>query len=398
MTMGPCPTEEELSLALEPDADGRVSRHAATCPRCHAIQDGLRDAIERVRALPEKVPDRARRDHVRAALLAQAALDPVRPRGRARWIAGASSLVVAAMAAVVLLHVRRSPEPPRSRAAVIANSDARWERMSPLPWETLRLWDGTIDVDVQPLGPGERMRVQVGESEVEVRGTRFQVTARADRLVAVDVTHGRVEVRTAGAPIAVLGAGQAWHWSPELAIAPAPPATTPTTELEPVAAPTQPPTPRHKRNVHQLARRLADGESGVERALPPTREEHLYDDAWDLLRERRFDEAARAFERVVDASRTGPLAEGAAFWSATALARGGATAEAASAFRQFLQTYRQSSRRGEASAILAWLLVDVHRYDEATPLFREALTDPRDSVRASARDGLDAIARGNAKR
>jgi hypothetical protein len=54
---------------------------------------------------------------------------------------------------------------------------------------------------------------------------------------------------------------------------------------------------------------------------------------------------------------------------------------------------RRSQRRGEASAILGWLLVDAHRPREAEALFRAAAADPHANVRASARDGLDAIAR-----
>ena len=44
---------------------------------------------------------------------------------------------------------------------------------------------------VRPLAPGERFVVAVGRSQVEVRGTRFTVTAEHDRLAAVYVTLGR---------------------------------------------------------------------------------------------------------------------------------------------------------------------------------------------------------------
>jgi len=351
-----------------------------------APDDVTREAIARARALPARVPAASRRDEVRAALLAGAAAEPV-GRGRRPWIAGVAALAAAASFAPWFVLAPRGPAPARSRVVVHARAGARYATVSAPPWETFQLAEGTIELEVAPLGPRERVRVQTSDGEVEVRGTRFEVTARGGRLVGVDVTRGRVEVRPAGAATTVLVAGERWRArdeapdeAPDEARDEAPdeaPAPPPPTALAPRA-----PAPRA---------RVGRAAAAVE-ALVPTRQEVLYDDAWDALRARRFDEAAAGFARVLAEAPTGPLADEAAFWRATAIARGGGSARAIAAFEAFLVKYR-TARRGEASAILGWLLVDAHRGEEAAPLFRASADDPREGVRSSARDGLAAIAR-----
>jgi TolA-binding protein len=382
-----CPSDDELSRALADGADARITAHVAGCARCRGVQEALRAAIAHARDLPVRLPEREQRDEVRAGLIAKAARETVGAAGPLRWMASAVVASAAAVLALWLGHPRHAPEAPRSHVVVVGGEGARYEVASPPPSEIIRLWDGRIDLDVQPLGPRDRVRVQVGDGEVEVRGTRFQVTARDDRLAGVEVTHGRVEVRRAGALAAVLGAGEAWR-------APAP-----------AAAPTLgPPSNAAEASVHELEPSRAERaheprsrrraiDAGVERALRPTRQEVLYDDAWDALRARRFDAAAKGFARVLAESRSGPLADEAAFWGATAYARGGETEKARDAFEALLLAYPRSARRGEASAILGWLLVDAHHPEEAEPLFRAAAADPHANVRASAREGLDACAR-----
>jgi TolA-binding protein len=388
VTSASCPSEEELSRALTAGAEARVARHLEGCATCRSKQVAFRSAIERARGLPTSLPDRWRRDEVRASLLAAAAAEPLGSRGRAAWLTGFVAIAAAAVLVSGLERRRLAPDTaPRSHVVVRGGVGARYELTSPPPWETVRLWEGEIDLDVQPLGPRDRVRVQVGDGEVEVRGTRFQVTARADKLAAVEVAHGRVEVRPAGAAMAVLGAGQTWRAPEVVAPALAPPAVSAAG-----ASPPQPGAPSAR------PRHAARAEGGVERALRPTRQEALYDDAWDALRARRFTAAATGFTRVLAEAPVGPFAAEAAFWRATALARGGASDKALGAYREFIGTYKTSPRRGEASAILGWLLVDAQRPEEATPLFGAALNDPHENVRASAREGLQAARRAAAVR
>jgi TolA-binding protein len=385
VTRSVCPLEDELSRAPESAGDAELARHLAACPGCLAKRDELLRAIALAKALPTKVPEAARREEVRASLLASAAVEPAAIAARPSW-AGGVVAVAAVMLALWLARGRRAPEPARSHVVVRPASGARYAVASPPPLETIRLWEGAIDLDVQPLGPGDRVRVEVGDGEIEVRGTRFQVAAMEDRLVGVEVTHGRVEVRPRGAALTTLGAGQRWRAAPRAA----PERPSPRAEL-PVAEPPRAIAPR-------LRRVAARAEAAAARALAPTRQEALYDDAWDALRGRRFDDAATGFGRVLAESPSGPLADEARFWRAIALARGKKSAEAVAALRAFLVTCPASPRRGEASAILGWLFVDAHRTEEATALFRSAAEDPHESVRVSAREGLGALARSSAGR
>jgi TolA-binding protein len=124
-----------------------------------------------------------------------------------------------------------------------------------------------------------------------------------------------------------------------------------------------------------------------------TPEERSYDEAWEALRANDFAAAARGFARILLLAPDSPLVEDASFWHAVALARGKRSAEAGSAFRDFLETYPSSARTGEASAMLGWLLIDARAYDDAARRFRAAVGDASAAVRASAKAGLDALAK-----
>jgi TolA-binding protein len=233
----------------------------------------------------------------------------------------------------------------------------------------------------------------VGDDEVEVRGTSFAVTAQADRLVGVHVDHGRVEVRRKAALAMMLGSGQSWR--PELAAAPPPPQTPVTPAPQAPPPPPAPPPPRV--TVERAPPREAPH---APPAPPPDRspprrspEELAYNEAWDALRGNDFRKAALGFERVVALSPAGPLADDAAYWHAVSLARGAHPTEAVAAFREMLDDYPHSPRTGEASVMLGWLLVDANQLDEAERRFRTAATDPSQAVRASARSGLEALAK-----
>jgi len=127
-------------------------------------------------------------------------------------------------------------------------------------------------------------------------------------------------------------------------------------------------------------------------AKPVSAEETAYNDAWDALRANDFRKAAAGFARVVALSPAGPLADDAAYWRAVSLARAARGSEAIAAFRELLDEYPSSPRAGEASAMLGWLLVDANELVEAERRFRAAANDASESVRASARSGLDALA------
>jgi TolA-binding protein len=303
---------------------------------------------------------------------------------------------------------------------------ARWTARSAGPDESVRLGDGAIDVEVEPLHPGERFRVIVGDAELEVRGTAFTATARADRLVEVAVAHGRVDVvpvpgTALGAP-ATLTAGQSWHAAADaVAAAPVPAPTPPvagdvreSVERPPAPAPPSPPpaspprapaaAPPRPHRVTAAARRepapaLEPAQPAAAPPSPPppapasrAPEEASYDDAWAALRAGDFAHAAGGFARVVLLAPDSPLGEDAGFWRAVALARARRSLEAVAAFHDFLDGHPHSSRAGEASAMLGWLLIDARVLDEAGRRFQAAAGDPDPAVRRSARSGLDALA------
>jgi TolA-binding protein len=300
---------------------------------------------------------------------------------------------------------------------------AQWTARSAGPDETVRLSDGAIDVEVEPLHPGERFRVIVGDAELEVRGTAFTATARAEHLVEVAVAHGRVDLvsapGTALGATTTLTAGQSWRAAADaVAAAPLPAPTPPVAgdvrnsiERPPSQTPSPPPAspprapaaaPPRPHRVTAAARREPAPEPAQPAAAAPSPpppepaprapEEVSYDDAWAALRAGDFAHAAGGFARVVLLAPDNPLGEDAGFWRAVALARARRSPEAVAAFHDFLDGYPRSSRAGEASAMLGWLLIDARVLDEAERRFQAAAGDPDPAVRRSARSGLDALA------
>lgn len=102
-------------------------------------------------------------------------------------------------------------------------------------------------------------------------------------------------------------------------------------------------------------------------------------------------DAARAFAQSSVAGRGRAIAEDARFWEGVALARAGEPARAIAALRGFLGAFPRSSRAGEASARLGWLLLDAGETDEAARRFEAAVDDAVPAVRQSARSGLARI-------
>ena len=387
----PCPREPDVSRALQLGPDAALEQHLAACATCRASWDGYQAAIGLARELPVDLPSPARSEEVRASLLAAAESGQAGPictrTAHLRWPA----IGVAAAALIVWiarghLHDAR----PRSHAIVHARTGTAFVMSSAPPDETLRLRSGTVEVQVDPLGPGERFRVVTADGEVEVRGTAFTVTANDDRLADVSVAHGRVEVRPHNGAPTLLGPGQAWR--PErTAVRPSAPAAPPVVAppIGPAAVVAQAPLPR--RRVRTVA--VADPPAAANLRAGPTPQEALYDDAWDAMRAGDFTKAAARFTSVVGAAPRGPLADEGAFWRAVATARAGHAAQAIDLFHEMIDRYPTSARRGEAAAMLGWLLIDAGRPDEARAQFRAADRDPSDRVRASARRGLEAIDR-----
>ena len=347
------------------------------------------EAIALVREAPLNLPSPSRREEVRTAVLAMARVSLSTPTGvrPPRRRIGVVVVAVLAAAAVVLAFLGDTSPASHTHATVTAPAGAHFSHGQAAPDEIVRLTDGTIDVEVAPLHAGERFRVIVGDAEVEVRGTAFEVVACADRLISVDVHHGKVEVRPHGRPAMLLVAGGTWRAEPpKRAELPAP------VEVPPPPPPDEPaPKPRRAKLVEQHPPPPPAPPPAPARAP----EELAYSDAWSAMRTKDFARAATAFARVMILAPDSGLAEDATFWQAVALARGHRRPQAITAFRDFLDAHPRSPHAGEGNTMLGWLLVDTGERAEATRRFRAAVDDPRKSVRDSARSGLEAAAGGD---
>jgi ferric-dicitrate binding protein FerR (iron transport regulator) len=356
------------------ELDDAERTHALRCADCRRELDALENAITRAAADHAQI-DPSRSERLRMRLLDSARREaPVRPWRPARAVAAAIALVAVVSLGVVVSQRDASPT-STAHGAVRASSGAQFTVIGDAPDEIVRLIDGTISVAVEPLPPGARFRVVVGDAEVEVRGTAFDVSATDDRLVAVDVLHGRVEVRVDAQPLVVLDGGQRWTPPPVVASAPEPVATTETALDE--------------------ARDVVPAAPPIEHARPSARPWTAatgFEDGWTALHAGDPAHAAEAFERVMERSPTDPLAEDAAFWRCVALSRTGDSRAADRALDAFVHRYPTSARAGEASVMLGWLRVGSGETDTARSLFERGAQDPTERIRASARRGLDRLA------
>jgi len=418
-----CPSDLELArartLAAGGSIDAESAAHLAGCTACRAGWDAMTAAIDLARELPVAMPPAARREEVRTALLAASAA-MTSPATRRAWIAPAFAGAVAAGLLIYFAAPRAAPQARRAHGVVHPRPGARYAASSLGADEIVRLSDGVIDVEVEPLPAGERFLVVVGGAEIEVHGTAFSVTASAQHLVDVAVSHGRVDVRPeAGAP-ATLAAGQSGHaaGSPPIAVAsPSPPVTVAPGAIAPqvparsTTRTADPPAPRG--SEHRVFRPRAARPSPLSELAPSTppasiaggpastpsggsSEEAAYNQAWEALRANDFARAASGFSRVMLLAPDSALIEDASFWRAVALARGERRGNARAAFEDFLDSYAGSVRAGEASAMLGWILIDAGDYDEAGRRFHAAIGDASAAVRQSARAGLDALAKSRA--
>jgi TolA-binding protein len=298
---------------------------------------------------------------------------------------------------------------------VRAIGTARFSRAQSPPDEVVRLDDGSIDLDVVHLRWGERFRVLTSDAEVEVRGTRFRVTASDRRLTSVRVWEGRVEVRPFGGGAAVLDAGDVWEGIPQNDAEDAPNSPfsdsihadgtraesadgKPPATISPGRETQLPPHARPGGRAGVTPPDLADRPSGAAPHADPgrrpdavsSRGNRAFDRAWTLLREGDTANAARAFAEVEALVRGSALEEDALYWRAVATARS-KDPRSAPLFSTFLGRFPSSSRAGQAAVALGWIWLDQGKADDAKLMFSRALTDPSPEVVESARAGLRRI-------
>lgn len=325
------------------------------------------------RALPKIYPTSDASLRMRAAVLEASSAGAATGPSRSTWIGALAVLALAVLGAAgwVATRASRSTAPTATmaiepspaieyRAAVRNAGDARFVHQMGPAGEIVRLENGLISLDVAPLLVGERFRVVIGDAEVEVRGTSFDIAAFADHLTEVTVRSGVVEVRPQAAATVLLSPGGRWRANdgPERKEAKADPAEAPA-----------------------LRRSSASGSS------------RAFALGWERMQAHDHAGAAGAFSAVAGDPKD-PFAEDALFWRAVALGRAERPREAELELERFRERYPKSRRHGEAAAMLGWLLLDRGEDRAAAQSFETALEDPLEEVQQSARSGLSKIRSG----
>jgi len=346
----------------------------------------------RARELPSPTPDAARVARVRQGVLGATLARVSRVSRRPVRKIAFGVLALASAAAVAIFVIRRSQPPAPHNAVVESSRGARFAWVTSRPDEVLRLQEGTVSVNITPLGPGERFRVLAGDGEVEAQGGRLEVVVEQDRLFRVGASEAGAVVRVNDSAPVILSRGEEWSApakevepAPAPAPAPAPPTAPPLPSPEaprPAHVPAPAPTHVHKVPTHRAT------------TIPeePAPGEAAFRTGWARFREGAFAEAARSFESACRETSATALAEDACFWHGAALERAGRSADAELALRSYLDAHARAPRAGEAHAMLGWILLRGEKRDEAARHFRAALNDPAAPVRESAKRGLDALA------
>jgi hypothetical protein len=341
-----------MAELVEARRDGRLrereraslERHLSTCASCRAAERELARIAAHVREPLEGDVSPIEHQRGRLALL-RAAVRP-EPR-RARWTVAVAP-AAAALALAALLAARRPapvplalhlppPSPPaaalaaaRVGATIRGSPGARFDRTTRLGVDRVDLVEGTLDLEVDPLGPGQRFLVATEDAEVEVRGTVFRVEAHAGQLFAVSVTQGKVAVRRRG-ETSLLLAGDSW---PTARGAPPDPSTSP-----PAVA------------IGRRARGPRTAAPATPAAPPRSEASKAFAEGMALI-ERGDDVAAAEKLDAFRAAHPGdPRAEDAAFLTVVSLQRAGRAADAKAAARRFLDLYPASARAPAVRAI-----------------------------------------------
>lgn len=246
MKQEPHPLDAWIRQGQPEPMDESLKDHLRICPTCACELEALR-ALQARLELPGPVISEKKAGEIRFLLEAEcnrrkgAGAREVRQAPRYRWILGLVGATALSLGLFFSVRFFMDKAPARdaapvSRARILPEAGARWSRVVEGQTELVMLEEGTVEFHVHHLKPGQAFLVKTGTDWVEVRGTRFTVSAAAGLLQKVRVTEGVVSVHVTSENVLLL-AGQQWT-RPELAAAPELPQEPAKPAPEPVPGPT----------------------------------------------------------------------------------------------------------------------------------------------------------------
>jgi hypothetical protein len=370
--------------------------------------------------LPYERPDEARREAVRASLLAAAKQEHDAPRPRYKLIGAAFAAGALAAAAATYIIVRPSDTATAPVAAQVeASPSAEVERQVVHDGaghlaEVVHVRTGRVHV--ASAHPGEAVHVATADARIEGEGA-YDLVVADDHLRALEVRAGSAKLALHDQQVIVLAAGQAWKAPVITAEVDLPSVPAPAPVAVPVPAPVAAPAPAPVAAPAPAPARVSASAPVAEPAAPvaatapapepeptpapvvetpsathtPSPTEQHFAAGWSLLKQGKAAEAARELGVAADSDGDPQLAADARYFQAVALARAGRKTEAENALVAFLDHAPKSLRRGRAAVMLAKLIAERGDAKSARAWFQSALTDPDPAVVAAARAGLAAL-------
>jgi hypothetical protein len=166
---------------------------------------------------------------------------------------------------------------------------------------------------------------------------------------------------------------------------------TPTPQVTATAAAPKPAVAAATNNGQRPAARHPRLSALARPAAAAAADRAAFEKGWQLFRDADYLAAASAFAELERQAAGDAIVEDALFWRGVALGRAGEKVQARAAIANFVSRFPRSARAGQACASLGWVLVEAGDQVGARALFERAAGDRSETVRTSARRGLQAI-------
>jgi TolA-binding protein len=388
-----CPAPEVLAQAASEGVNPLLQKHLRGCKRCKQYLDEEREAKSWLGALSSSSPTAQQHAEARDALLAAAENAQVAAPRSSLWskaLAAAAAIVTISIGASYLLSEEPTPQPSvatlksepaplqiSTKGTVFSGDQAKFEHQTSDGDETVRLTEGAITIDVPKLNPGERFRVLVGDTEIEVQGSSFEVVAHEGKLVSLTMIYGEAEIKSEQQLVRV-EPGERWISAEQIASAEA-------STSEPILIPefvavelsTSLPANKESKIVKPNTDTIADTQ------------QETFEAALAFYREGNIKAALPVFAEI--SKSTDPdLAEEASYKYADALFRS-KSAETKAAIESFLQRFPASSRVYDARLMLARILVDANAIEDAKQQLQIVAEKGPAALQLKAQNALSAI-------